>query len=74
MPLSKMLILLNLFSPLQGGSANDIVVWRPHEGNRVKVFRRCVWWFMSVIPALRVLRQGNCEFGASLGYLVTSHL
>jgi hypothetical protein len=27
-----------------------------------------VWWFISIIPALRRLRQEDLEFGASLGY------
>jgi hypothetical protein len=26
------------------------------------------WWYMSVIPAFRRLRQEDCEFKASLGY------
>jgi hypothetical protein len=29
-----------------------------------------MWWYMSVIPALRRLRQEDVEVEASLGYIV----
>jgi hypothetical protein len=29
-----------------------------------------VWWCTPVIPALRRLRQEDCEFKANLGYIV----
>jgi hypothetical protein len=32
------------------------------------------WWYTPVIPALRRLRQGNCELEASLGYIVSTCL
>jgi hypothetical protein len=30
-----------------------------------------IWWYMLIIPTLRRLRQEDCEFKASLGYLVS---
>jgi hypothetical protein len=32
------------------------------------------WWFMTVIPALGMLRQEDHKFGTSLGYIVSSRL
>jgi hypothetical protein len=28
-----------------------------------------VWWYLPIIPALRSLKQEDCEFKASLGYM-----
>jgi hypothetical protein len=28
------------------------------------------WWYMAVIPALKWLRQEDCEFMTSLGYIM----
>jgi hypothetical protein len=33
-----------------------------------------VWWSSPVIPALRMLRQADCEFEASLGKIARTHL
>jgi hypothetical protein len=33
-----------------------------------------VWWNTPVIPVLRKLRQEDCEFQASLGYIVKTLL
>jgi hypothetical protein len=33
-----------------------------------------MWWYMSVIPVLRRLRQENVEFRASLDYIVSLFL
>jgi hypothetical protein len=40
------------------------------EGSSEKKFKIKVWWYTSVIPALRKLRQEDHEFRASLGYMV----
>ena len=35
--------------------------------------RSQAWWHISIIPALRTMRQKNhCEFKASLGYIASS--
>jgi hypothetical protein len=40
-------------------------VWRIHQ----KVCLNWAWWFMPIIPALERLRQEDCEFQVSLGYI-----
>jgi hypothetical protein len=42
-------------------------------GSRRKV-SSWMWWCLSVIPALRRLRQENCEFEGSLGYITKLYL
>jgi hypothetical protein len=31
-----------------------------------------IWWYLSIIPALRKPKQRNLKFKASLGYLASS--
>jgi hypothetical protein len=38
--------------------------------NQVKNVICWVWQYMSIIPAFRRLRQEDCEFKTSLGYIV----
>jgi hypothetical protein len=35
---------------------------------------RQAWWYIPIIPALRRLRQEDCEFKTSLGYIVKLYL
>jgi hypothetical protein len=33
-----------------------------------------MWWYMPVMPARRRLRQEDCEFKISLGYIARAYL